>query len=363
MINRLAKQILLFFNALVIVFLLLGFAGGKISPTLLPGLAIFALFFHIMVFVNLGFIIFWLAFQKYYFIFSLLALLLVYKPLLETFHLIPPRETKQFNTTFSVLSYNVKVFDLYNWRKNKQSLGEFYRFIRTVSPDIACFQEYFTSTNGTFPVHDSLMQNQGFTHAHIAFSSQLNNGHNFGIATYSRFPIINKNDIHFPNTHNMAIVTDVKIEDDTLRIINCHLESVKFLKEDYIFIDSLPVLNDKARIKGAKGVMHRLKNASQIRAVQTREIIRMMDESPYPIMLCGDFNDVPASYTYQSLSKGFTDSFKQFYIGMGGTFPRFFPALRIDYILFQEPLQCTHFALFRNNLSDHYPVYGIYTLP
>jgi endonuclease/exonuclease/phosphatase family metal-dependent hydrolase len=89
----------------------------------------------------------------------------------------------------------------------------------------------------------------------------------------------------------------------------------------------------------------------------------MMDESPYPIMLCGDFNDVPASYTYQSLSKGFTDSFKQFYIGMGGTFPRFFPALRIDYILFQEPLQCTHFALFRNNLSDHYPVYGIYTLP
>lgn len=363
MINRLAKRIILLVNWMVIFLLLLGFLAGKISPAIIPYLSYFGLAFHVIAVINLGFIIFWLLFRKYYFLYSLIALFLVYQPLSDTFHLLSKNKTYEFGRDFSVMSFNVKVFDLYNWRQNKKSRDEIFTFIRSVGPDIGCFQEYFNSSNNYFPVHDSLMKNQKFKYAHIFYSDKLSNGHNFGIATYSRFPIVNKMDIPFIGTHNLAIASDIKIGDDTLRIINCHLQSVRFLKEDYQFIDSLSVLSEEERIKGAKGVLERLKAAARIRASQTSTISKQITTSPYPVMLCGDFNDVPASYTYQKLSENLEDSFEQYSLGMGGTYGRFFPPLRIDYVLYQSPIQCKSFRLFRVNLSDHYPVYGTYSLP
>jgi endonuclease/exonuclease/phosphatase family metal-dependent hydrolase len=363
MINRLAKRIILIFNWIAILLLGLGFLAGKISPQHASILVIFGLGFHVLATLNLVFVIFWVFFRKYYFLYSLLALLAVYKPLTNTFNLALKKETFKKSSSFSLLSYNVKVFDLYNWRKNKQSRNEIFSFVRSLSPDIACFQEYFNTSTHYFPVHDSLIHNQKFKYSHIFYSDQLPNGHNFGIATYSKFPIVNKANISFGNTHNLAIASDIKIKKDTLRIINCHLESVKFLKEDYVFMDSLPALSDEKRIKGAKGIVKRLKNAATIRANQIQLIRKYIENSPYPVMLCGDFNDVPASYTYQKLSEGLNDSFQKAPWGLNGTYPRFFPPLRIDFILYQETLSCEQFKLFKTNLSDHYPVFGTYLLP
>ncbi|MDA3890256.1 MAG: hypothetical protein PF517_01180 [Salinivirgaceae bacterium] len=101
-----------------------------------------------------------------------------------------------------------------------------FDFFRNENPDIACFQEYFNNTEAYFPVHNSLISNQQFTYSHNYYNIQIKNGHQFGIATYSTFPIINKQELLFKNTNNLAIISDIKIENDTIRVLTYWLHFV-----------------------------------------------------------------------------------------------------------------------------------------
>ena len=362
MITQVFKRILLIINVIFAVALMASIADGLLSPAYLSVLVLFGLAFPYFLILNIAFIIFWGVLRHRFFLISTLAVLASSPIIIDTFQFLPKRSNQGLSNTFNVMSYNVRVFDLYNWTNNKISRNKIFQLIRDEGIDIACFQEYFNNTKSYFPVHDSLMANQRFRYSHLYLNINLTNGHQFGIATYSSFPIINKKELLFKDTHNLVILSDIKIDDDTLRVINCHLQSVRFLVEDYHFIDSLPIMPEKAKMKSFLGVFKRLISAAEKRALQADLLLKEIEKSPYPVLICGDFNDTPYSYTYQKLTRLLNDSHEYHKIGIGGTYNQFFTPLRIDYILFEPGINCVEFKTIKSNLSDHYPIVGKYSI-
>lgn len=361
MINRLFKSTLLFINFILIGLLLVAYLSNSISPEVVPFFTVFSLFFPIIVILNFFAVVFWLVLKKFYFIFSLLTLVVGFNRINDSLTFIPQKTSDLAKTDFSLMSYNVRLFDLYNWTGNKISREQMFDYFRQTSPDIACFQEYYNTSSGQLSIHDSLMLNQRFQFAHLYYAAKIKPDQNFGNATYSCYPIIAKNEVIFENTQNLILVTDIKINDDTLRVFNCHFQSVKFLREDYQFMDSINKVGEKRRKKGMKGLFNRLTKAAIMRAQQAEHVAKLIENSPYPSLVCGDFNDVPSSYVYHVLSKNLSDSHIIKNIGVGGTYNRFFPSNRIDYILFNHKLQCNGYTRNKVYWSDHYPIFGKYS--
>lgn len=361
MVNKLFRSTLLLINFALIGLLLIGYLSNSISPEVVPFFTIFSLFFPIIVLLNVFAVLFWIFLKKYYFIFSLIALLVGFERINNSITFIPKAEQDSIQADFTLMSFNVRLFDLYNWTGNKITREKIFDMLRDESPDIACFQEYYNTNSGRMPIHDSLMLNQRFQYAHLYYAAKVSPDQNFGNATYSCYPIVAKDEILFENTQNLILISDIKINTDTLRVFNCHLESVKFLKEDYQFMDSLNIVDEKRRKQGLKGVTNRLTQAAMVRAEQAEKISKLLHESPYPFIVCGDFNDVPSSYVYHVLSANMNDSHLQKQLGVGGTYSRFYPSNRIDYILYNKQLHCVDFGKRKVKLSDHFPILGSYS--
>ena len=138
-----------------------------------------------------------------------------------------------------------------------------------------------------------------------------------------------------------------------------HLESVRLGVEDYIFISSLEKSPDSLELNKTKSLIKRLIKAAIERNRQAQIIAKSIEECKYPVIVCGDFNDIPASYTYSTISKNLVDTYKNFDFTLGSTYNGNIPFIRIDYI-FHSPdfVSCKH-TIHKVNYSDHYPVTAI----
>jgi endonuclease/exonuclease/phosphatase family metal-dependent hydrolase len=184
----------------------------------------------------------------------------------------------------------------------------------------------------------------------------------FALATFSRFKITGVGHVMTPNQNIFAIFTDIVMGRDTIRVYNIHLQSIRFGKNDYSFYSQL---TDQAREtddnfhlgKGTFNIIAKLKKAFVTRANQVDILKNNIKRSPYPVIICGDFNDTPASYTYQQLSDGLHDSFRNAGQGfLASTYGGAFPSFRIDYILYDNTFTAYNYSRNTINLSDHYPV-------
>ena len=101
----------------------------------------------------------------------------------------------------------------------------------------------------------------------------------------------------------------------------------------------------------------RLKSAFLLRSNQAKVISAHLSKSPYPVIVCGDFNDTPISYAYRTISKGLTDAFVNSGKGFGNTLVGPIPYFRIDFVLHDKKLKSGHFRTIKTNpLSDHHPL-------
>jgi endonuclease/exonuclease/phosphatase family metal-dependent hydrolase len=146
--------------------------------------------------------------------------------------------------------------------------------------------------------------------------------------------------------------TDIVLPQKTVRVYNTHLQSVHINLEK----TALRLQQEELRNEELREVSGRLKTGFIKRAKQVNHITRHMDASPFPIIVCGDFNDTPVSYTYRKMKGERNDCFTKAGSGMISTYQSFWPAFRIDYIFSDKQFDVASYKIEKVTLSDHYPV-------
>jgi endonuclease/exonuclease/phosphatase family metal-dependent hydrolase len=152
--------------------------------------------------------------------------------------------------------------------------------------------------------------------------------------------------------NNTCIYSDIILPKDTVRVYNIHLASNWLNESDYGFI-SKP--NQKSIIKGVLAIIRKMKKGYKRRAEEADAISRHMQSCPHPIIICGDFNDTPLSYAYQTIKGSLTDGFRSSGKGLGTSFINL-PGLRIDYILHDPSFKSINYKKHNQVLSDHHPI-------
>jgi len=189
------------------------------------------------------------------------------------------------------------------------------------------------------------------------FRQDFLNRQHFGTIIFSRYPIINRQRFTFaPYNYNSDFqYADIVRETDTIRVFNIHLQSLKFTDGSRAFIED-PSLESKQDIKRSKTVIVKFKQGLLLRQQQVDRIKEEIDKSPYPVILCGDFNDVPNSYAYQTIGENLQNTFAEKGSGLGRTYTSIAPTLRIDNIFVSDSFTVNQFVRLPVKLSDHYPI-------
>jgi endonuclease/exonuclease/phosphatase family metal-dependent hydrolase len=257
--------------------------------------------------------------------------------------------------SFKVLSYNVRLFNYFESNKGPTSEKRVLEFLRTQNPDILCLQEFFVLGN---PDQDEAAFKAGLSGKYYSHIKVLGSGKNkyYGIATFTKFPIIRKGEIIHPGSSSLSIYTDVLIGKDTFRIYNNHLQSFRLKRIERSFIDEMTSSQDKQALGEVKSISVSLKKGFVKRALQAQVVKEHINRSPFPIIVAGDFNDTPVSYSYRKIRKGLNDSFVNSGYGAGFTYKGNYPPNRIDYILYDNALNNSFFEIKKVKYSDHYPI-------
>jgi endonuclease/exonuclease/phosphatase family metal-dependent hydrolase len=355
-------KLMLLVNILFVLLLICSLLASHISPARFWPLAYTGIAYPLLLVINLFFVLFWMVFLKKYFLLSLITILLGYNQFNSFIQFRSRSEKLAGKEGINVMSYNVRLFDLYNWKNQKEassSRKDIFKLIHHYSPDILCLQEYYSGKKSLVNYADTILKIGNYKYHTDAF---IDNGRKilpFGLATFSKYPIISNQKINFQYSYqNFCIITDIAFPSDTVRVINTHLESIKFGKEDYIFVNDLANNSGKNNdlTQGATVILGKMMNAYKKRAGQAEELAAIIANSPYRVLLCADFNDTPASYVYRQIARTHRDAFKEAGTGLGQTYTQLLPILRIDYIFADKTMKILDFETIHNDFSDHYPI-------
>lgn len=219
-----------------------------------------------------------------------------------------------------IMTYNTRSFIDDNGAKRLDSVAQ---IIRSINPDIVCFQEMGFST-----LTDSLMREAKLLPMPHSLSRS-----NLSPAIYSRYPIIKAQRI---DTMKNFVWADIVVREDTIRVFNNHLHSTAIRKEDGVYLEEHQYLEDENPQQEVMSMVSRLTENNIIRAAQVDTLVEMVAVSPYPAIVCGDFNDTPISYTIHKMTRDLNDVFREVGRGFSHTYRGFFDMLRIDYVMCSE---------------------------
>ncbi|HSM47670.1 MAG TPA: endonuclease/exonuclease/phosphatase family protein [Draconibacterium sp.] len=337
----------LILNILAITALFISYLSVYIPPDKFWISSFFGLAFPFFVAANILFIGIW-AFFKPKFLFLSLVAVLVGWGFVNRYFQFSGKNTE--NEGIEVVSYNVQNFPGKKESDQKATADKILEFLDEKNANIICMQEIRLRNKRIFNIADVVNRLKSIKHYHYA-----SNGATFGLATFTSYPIIKMGEIRYQKSPNMAIFTDVLIGADTVRIFNVHLQSYNINPEKYDIIDS-PGIDEEKDIKEMREIGSKLKRAFKIRAAQVREIRQVIDETPYPVIICGDFNDTPVSYSYQLLRDDFKDAFVESGKGFVRTYIGKLPSYRIDNIFYSDTFESYNFNSENFRISDHLPV-------
>ena len=345
-------------NYLFAFLLLLSYLSVYVHPRTFWPLSIFGLLYPVFFIVNLFFIILWSFRKNKFLIISLLVILVGWSFMTRNIQVTFPflHRQQSVDPPIKIMSYNVRLFNLYKWIDSPDAIDEIMDFVEEESPDIICLQDFYTRKRGKFSeteINTRLKKNK---YRFIKYTLKKPGISSYGIATYSAYPIINSGVISFANSFNVCIYTDIIIRNDTIRLFNTHLQSYRFIKQNYDLVDSLRFEYNTEQFKGIRDIAYRLKTGFIKRSVQTDTVSAYIKRSPYPVVVCGDFNDSPVSYTYQHMRGNLKDAFIEAGTGIGFTYVGKFPSYRIDYILHDNRFKAIDYKSPGMKLSDHRPV-------
>lgn len=256
-----------------------------------------------------------------------------------------------------VMSYNTRMFDYYNHSGIKGAPDEIFNFILQQNPDVVCFQEYFTSLKkNEYTPTQIIARFRQYGYRHVEYLKPRTGNTGYGLATFSKYPITNSGAIRFEKSNNQAIYSDVDVNGTKVRVFNNHLESIGFKDGDLSVLDTLGFRMNEYQRRGLRNISQKLTRAFAMRSNQAEALARHITNSPYPVIVCGDFNDTPVSYVYRTMRGSMKDAFREAGVGFGGTYNGRLPSFRIDYIFYSPQFQAYNFKRFPIKYSDHFPI-------
>lgn len=341
------NKLLFVLNSLSLLLLIFSYFSPYINPNLFWPISFLGLVFPILFILNMLFLVYWLIGLKKQIWANMIILIMGIGYFSSYIGLDPNNKSNESN--IKVLTYNVRLFNKYKWIDEQDVMSKILNFFKKEKADILCIQEFYTKD--TVPSLD-------YEFRHIGLQSEKSKWH---MAIYSNYKQINKQTVSLngERMNNTCIFSDMIIKEDTFRIYNIHLASNWFNSSDYSFI-----LNPKKeKIKeGLTGISNRMRASYNKRANQVTVIRKHMNTSPYPIIVCGDFNDTPLSYAYNIIKGELNDAFSLSAKGIGTSYIKI-PALRIDYIMHDSSFKSTNYQKHSEELSDHYAISCEITIP
>lgn len=345
--------------SIIILFLLSALVLGSsyISPEAFWPSSFFVLALIPVLILNL-LVLFFLLFKRSVSLVFPLLILVAGLRFLPKFYAWPTDDAQQVSKSdFRVVSYNTSFFRVggaftpgyYSADKNLLAL-QINDWIRTNGADIICLQEFFDDKNSDIFNNVQTIGEQGGYRYHFLNRPQHDNGIGRGLIVFSKFPIVHHGDILLSdNRYNGAMFVDLEINQDTVRVINLHLESLS--------------LSERAKNKTLLWV---IKNNAVQKCQQARAVIDEVRSSPYPTIVCGDFNEVPNGFIYRQFDQQLKNAFEEKGQGGGltyqGSYP--IPLLRIDNQFYDPAFQLVSFAThYSIGYSDHFPIEARYRIP
>ncbi|MGB4844457.1 MAG: endonuclease/exonuclease/phosphatase family protein [Ferruginibacter sp.] len=361
--RRLTKRFFIVVNIIAAILFLLGSYGYLFSPRYFWPIGFLTLTTFYFLLILLLFIFFWLFVKPRLALVSVVAVLAAYKPVSN---ILPVRLSHNFIkqkpvNDIRVMTWNVAQFNVMGDEKHPAVKKQMFDIINEYEPDIACFQE-MVAEDSAVKDHghvDEFLEKLRFKNYFYSYNSKEDfwGYAHFGIIIFSKYPIINKQTVSwFPRDYNSIFqYVDIVKGDDTIRVFNIHLQSLRFSRANLKYIDK-PTAEDKDAIKESKNIIGKFKTGFLKRQIQADRISAEIEKSPYPVIISGDFNDVPNSYSYHTIGKGLNNAFVEKGGGLGRTFSGISPVLRIDNIFVDKKMEVKQFLTIKKKLSDHFPI-------
>lgn len=353
------RRPLALFNFLVLPFsaalagtLLLALAAPYVHPSTTVFFAWFGLAYPFLLALNLASLLYWLFQRRRYALVPLVALIpaFAFSSAYLQFGNSNERQAEKPGKKLRILSLNAQLFGHNQERYDAPVVAS---AMADKDPDIVCIQEFLNRGKG-----DTATLNMFYLRTALPYGyfERLNDGRkygDYGMLIMSRRKQVRRGSIRLAsNTGNMCIWADLVDGKDTLRVYNVHLQSIRFGREDYRFINEGSKDNEQ-RVQGSVNILRRLNKAWRLRAAQADSLRTHMEKCPYPLLVCGDFNDVPMSYTYRRIASGLRDAFKEAGSGLERTYQGPFPSFRIDHMLHSGAYQTLSYQSFPDIPSDH----------
>lgn len=328
---RFFDKVMFVVNSIAAAMLLLSYLLPYIEPSKFSALSVLSLTVPVLIIINMLFAVYWLLKVKRQILLSVFVLLIGYNHVFSLYKFSSSKRIKDAEN-ISVMSYNVRLFNVFNWIDDTKVGEKISELIEAENPDVVCFQEYHS--NETFTLKN-----------YYKFKDLTEGKFKTGQAIYSKFPIINSGSVEFPNTSNNAIFIDVLVKQDTVRVYNLHLQSsgintdVEHLKKE-----------------SSRSLFKQVGQTFKMQQSQMELFLKHKNKSKHKMIICGDFNNTAYSYVYKEIKADLQDTFQEAGNGFGRTFDfKLFP-VRIDFILADPAFTVNGFKTYDHKLSDHYPI-------
>ncbi len=365
-LKTLGKFLLFAVTFVSAVALLFSFLAKSLPPSFSSTIAYCGLLFPYLLILNFIVTVIWLVVDFTWALIPVIVILLNVNNIDKHFQLRGTEKPEVCANCLKVMSYNAKAFNIYD--KNQKSLNkQFIHFLQNEKPDILCIQEYSYDNSGksgfssTEEIINALnVKDNERTHKILLpYKNKL--GYQFGMAIFSKYRIVEGGFVETSDSSsNKSMYVDIRFNSDTIRIYNIHLASMHLDSTDYetgkaIWAGSYDsTFNNKAQ-----KLSNKISLAYVLRQHQAKTVHEHISECPYPVILCGDFNDSPASFSYNKLMHGLKDAFRCSGKGTGTTYiGKDFPSYRIDYIAHDKQFNDFQYTVCKElTVSDHYPIY------
>ncbi len=328
----LVNKMVFVINLVFATLLLLSYALPYVFPKSFPSIAVLSLTVPVLIVVNLIFLVYWALRLKKQFLLSFLVLLLGFTHVTSLYR-FGNNTNEDITDSFSVMSYNVRLFNKYKWIQKDSIDKQLVDFINNEAPDVLCLQEY----------HDD--QKSEFYKYPYKYKKLRGNKRSVGQVIFSKFPIVNAGSLNFPNTFNNAIYADIVKGMDTIRVYNLHLESLRIN----------PAIEKLAKEDSEK-LYNRIGHTFVMQQSQAELFNTDGDATSHKKIICVDLNNTQYANVYKQIKGDMVDVFLEAGGGLGRTFNfKLFP-MRIDFIFADPDFKIKEFKNYSVTYSDHYPV-------